>query len=180
MGPPTLMYKSIAILLSLLLSFALLSPLKKEWRGEDGDSFPLSWYPMFSKPRPELEKISYMVGVLSDGSRRVIKSTYFVRGPMNQARMQVSKYAQRKKTSDELCNKAAGKMSKRKRGPQSRMGQVRLVRGHFFREAFFGADQELLEKDVVMAACHIMGRKKLKLPRRGTVIQYDHETGTER
>ena len=84
------MHKSISILLSLLLSFALLSPLKKEWRGEDGDSFPLSWYPMFSKPRPNLEGIAYMVGVLSDGSRRVIIANFFVRGPVNQARMQVS------------------------------------------------------------------------------------------
>ena len=174
------MYKSISILLSLLLTFALLSPLKKEWRGEDGDSFPLSWYPMFSKPRPALEQISYMVGVLPDGTRRVIKSNYFVRGNMNQARMHVAKYARQKKTSDELCKRASEKMSKKKRGPKSRMGQVRLVRGYFSREAYFGSDQELPEKDVVKAACHIMGRKKLKLPRRGTVIQYDHETGMER
>jgi len=174
------MHKSISILLSLLLTFALLSPLKRDWRGEDGDSFPLSWYPMFSKPRPALERIVYMVGVLPDGTRRVIKSNYFARGPMNQARMHVAKYAQRKKTSDELCKRASEKMSKRTRGSKSRMGQVRLVRGHFSREAYFGAGQELPEKDVVMAACHIMGRKKLKRPRRGTVIQYDHETGMER
>jgi hypothetical protein len=174
------MHKSISILLSLLLSFALLSPLKKEWRGEDGDSFPLSWYPMFSKPRPALERIVYMVGVLPDGTRRVIKSNSFVRGNMNQARMHVAKYAQRKKTSDELCKRAAERMSKRKRGPQSRMGQVRLVRGHFSREAFFRDGQVHPEKDVIMAACHIPRRKKLDLPRRGRVIQYDHETGTER
>ena len=173
------MRKSIAILLSLLLTFALLSPLKEEWRGEDGDSFPLSWYPMFSKPRPAQEMIAYMVGVLPDGTRRVIKSNYFVRGNMNQARMHVAKYARQKKTSDELCKRASEKISEKKRGAKSRMRQVRLVRGHFSREAYFGADQELPEKDVVMASCHIMGRKKLRLRRRGTVIQYDHETGTE-
>ena len=135
---------------------------------------------MFSKPRPELEKIAYMVGVLPDGTRRVIKSSYFARGPMNQARMHVSKYARKKKTSDELCKKAAERMSKRKRGPKSRMVQVRLVRGHFSREAYFRDGQVLPEKDVIKASCHIRGRKKLKRPKRGTTIRYDHETGTER
>ena len=174
------MRKSFAILLSLLLSFAILSPVKKEWRGERRDSFPLSWYPMFSKPRPNLEGIAYMVGVLSDGSRRVLISRFFVRGPMNQARRNVSKYATQEKTSVELCEKAATRMSQRERGPKSRMVQVRLVRGYFSREAFFRDAQVLPEKDVVKAACHIPGREEIPLPPRGTTIRYDHETGMEK
>jgi hypothetical protein len=169
--------KTIVTLLSAVLAFAILSPIKEGWRGIRGDSFPMSWYPMFSRPRGELEKITYMVGMLPDGSRRIIRSGYFVRGPMNQARQHVQKYGRSSSKSMAMCETAAGRMAERMRGPKSRMVQVRLLRGSFSREGYFAEGRKLPAFDVVKAACDVPGRSTIDKPRRGTVLRYDDETG---
>ncbi len=174
------MHKALLLLLSFAMSLAIMSPVKKEWRGVANDSFPLSWFPMFSKPRKEFETIAYMVGILPDGTRRVIPSRHFVQGGMNQARRHVWKYAKYRAKSMQLCQKAAARMGRYNRGSKSRMVQVQLLRGKFSREEFFRDRQPLPVSDQVRAACHVPGRDQLPLPKRGAVLTYDKEKAAGR
>ncbi|MAY80462.1 MAG: hypothetical protein CL930_06705 [Deltaproteobacteria bacterium] len=166
------MNKTMVTLLSAALTFSILAPIKEGWRGVYGDSFPMSWYPMFSKPRRPLERITYMVGVYPDEKRTVIPSTYFVRGPMNQARRHVAKYGRNSTKSMELCERAAKRIAKAETGRQSKIVQVRLVRGSFSREDYFGRRKKLPVVDYVKAACDVPGRDPIDKPNRGTALKY--------
>ena len=162
----------MVMLLSAALAFAIMAPIKEGWRGVYGDSFPMSWYPMFSKPRRPLERITYMIGVFPNEKRTIIPSNYFVRGPMNQARRHVAKYGRNSERSMELCERAAKRVAKVKSGRASKIVQVRLVRGSFNREDYFGRNKKLPLVDYVKAACDVPGRKSMEKPNRGTAIKY--------
>jgi hypothetical protein len=164
--------KVMVTLLSAALAFAIMAPIKDGWRGVYGDSFPMSWYPMFSKPRRPLERITYMIGVFPNEKRTVIPSNYFVRGPMNQARRHVAKYGRDSAKSMELCEKAAKRISKMTTGRPSKIVQVRLVRGSFNREDYFGHNKKFPLVDYVKAACDVPGRTAIDKPARGTAIKY--------
>lgn len=98
-----------ASFLSIGLAVGILAPLDPGLRGRRGDSFPFSWYPMFSRPRPAEEKVDYVVGLDHRGRRFIIHSRHYVRGSMNQARRQITRLAKRPETARAVCEDLADK-----------------------------------------------------------------------
>jgi len=54
--------KGLASGFSLLMTCAVLWPIVENWREDLTDSFPLSYYPMFTEKRAEKARVTYMVG----------------------------------------------------------------------------------------------------------------------
>lgn len=131
---------------------AVLTPLNPDWRGRQKDSFPLSWYPMFSKERPEHETPLYAVGLREDGSRAYLDVSLWTTGGFNQGREMLAD-AVREGTSrrQEFCARIAKAAAKKRK----KVVEVRLVRGTFDRRRFFvdGDHQPLREK--VLASCPV-------------------------
>ena len=92
------MTKTWAHILAIGLVVAILAPIHESLRGHSGDSFPLSWYPMFSRSRPALEPVTYVLGITASGERHVVHSKHHVQGTMNRARRPLTRLAKRPKT----------------------------------------------------------------------------------
>jgi hypothetical protein len=147
------MEKLWGVLVSLSVALAILSPLKEEWRGIRGDSFPLSWYPMFSRPRPDPESTNYIVGIEKDGTRHIIRSDLYVPGGMNQARRQLSTLVSSSKSARETCEKAAKAVARHSSGELRDVRELRLVRGYYHMKKYFGDGIKTPEREQVHARC---------------------------
>lgn len=154
------MKKLLPSLFSLALVIAILAPLKEEWRGDYGDSFPLSWYPMFSRPRPDPESSYYVVGQDPDGTRHIITSRYYARGGMNAARRQLGRLARNRRTAKDLCAKIAERLAKKNKGSLARVEKVRIVRGWFHMEEYFGKGNKEPVREHTYASCSVKKRAK--------------------
>ena len=59
------MSRRYAWALTIIVLVAVFSPMVQNFREDPQDSFPLSYYPMFSHAHPEVQKFTYLVGVAS-------------------------------------------------------------------------------------------------------------------
>jgi hypothetical protein len=168
------MTKTWARLLTLGLLLTILGPIYEPLRGARGDSFPLSWYPMFSRARPALEPVTYMLGLTASGERHVVHSKHHVQGAMNRARRQLVRLAKTKKTSREICEHVAERFSRRRRGTMSQVVQIWLVKGKFDLHGYFSGGNKAPVSERIRWACQVPGRQSFTPPERGR--QYHYET----
>lgn len=149
------MEKAWAIFLTMVLSLATLLPIHEEFRGARGDSFPFSWYPMFSRPRPDPEWSHYVVGKTDKGERVIIPSWYYVKGSMNQARRQLDHLVRDPRTAKETCERAARRVARARRGSMSAVRTVRVVRGYFHMEEYFSKGNKEPVREITYASCRV-------------------------
>src|SRR5688500_190743 len=86
-----LLEKGSAGLLGVLLIGATLAPIAQNWRPEPKDSFPFSYYPMFSQKRGDIYRVHYMVGLDGQGKRHTIPHLFAGEGGFNQTRRQINR-----------------------------------------------------------------------------------------
>jgi len=165
--------KTMAAVLSIGLTLAILAPVSKPFRGAQKDSFPLSWYPMFSRPRPAQEPAHYVIGITADGQRYVVHSRHYVGGRLNQARRQLDRLARNEDTARDLCEDVAGKFAELEGGLDGDLVQIWVVYGLFDVKAYFGEGRKAPTKETIRWACQIPGRKEFRLPERGKVFEYE-------
>jgi hypothetical protein len=149
------MSKRVASLLSVGMALAILAPLHPSLRGEHGDSFPFSWYPMFSRPRPDPERSVYVAGRDEQGRRHFIPSRFYARGTMNQARLQLQNLASRPATAKTLCDRVAERMAEQKARPWRDVVTVQVVRGWFDTQEYFARGNREPVREHVYAACPV-------------------------
>lgn len=150
------MEKAWATFLTVVLCLAVLLPVHEEFRGPRGDDFPLSWYPMFSRPRPDPEWSHYVVGRTDDGQRVIIPSWYYVKGSMNQARRQLDHLVRQPRTARETCERAARRVARSKRGNMSTVQILRVVRGYFHMEEYFSKGNKEPVREITYARCRVV------------------------
>src|SRR5262245_58596724 len=73
-------------LLSVAMLGSVLWPIQQNWRAIPKDSFPLSYYPMFSQKREATESFYYVVGRDSEGARHYVPRRWIGQGGQNQVR----------------------------------------------------------------------------------------------
>jgi len=134
-------------------TLASLSPLVPELRGRKGDSFPLSWFPMFASERPKVETPTYVVGLTESGDRMKIDVSFWTSGGFNQGRNMLTTSVKKKKTR-EFCATTASKVARRKTGPFGSVVQLNIVRGSYDRAEFFAGNREPLA-ETVLARCPV-------------------------
>src|SRR5437867_6184718 len=92
--------KRLAVLFSLAMVGAVLWPIQQNWRANPRDSFPLSYYPMFSAKRDEVETFYYVLGRDAEGTRYYIPYRIIGSGGGNSVRRQLRKIINEGHASD--------------------------------------------------------------------------------
>jgi hypothetical protein len=129
--------RAYAIVFSIGMAAAILSPLHPALRGARHDSFPLSWYPMFSLRRGADEQLTYVVGFDANHTRHIIPSRFYSPGSMNSARKHIDRVAKSATAGPETCKKIATGLADSQSGPWSRITRVKIVRGKFRLRDYF-------------------------------------------
>jgi len=145
--------KGLAGGLSLLTVGAVLWPVAQNWRKEPKDSFPLSYYPMFSAKRSESAKVNYLVGVGARGERYLLPYAYAGTGGLNQVRRQINRIL-RKGGADRLCRLVAENVAQEKEGRFADVVTVRVVTGEYRLTDYFTGKRDPVS-EVVHASCPV-------------------------
>ena len=128
--------KRVAVLSSLALIGAVLWPIQQNWRQDPHDSFPLSYYPMFSTKRDPIEIFYYMVGTDAQGNRHYIPYKMIGTGGGNQVRRQLRKIMNEGRAPD-LAKAVAKRLARRDDSPWSEIVSVAVIKGKFGVDDFF-------------------------------------------
>ena len=113
----------MAVVISVLASAVVLSPIVQNWREKPRDSFPLSYCPMFSFQQKTEGQVTHLVGYDAKGSRVPIPAYYAGAGGMNEIRKQITK-AVRGGHARGICELAARRIV---HGNDPRFAQVERV-----------------------------------------------------
>jgi len=122
-----------ATVASILLIVAILYPIRENWGKKPEDSFPMSYYPMFTNKRGKAYK---MAGT----------------GGFNQVRRQIKKVAKRKKGRKKLLKKVAKRISRTKEAPYSEIVEVQLVQGVISFERIFEQKEIRADTEKILAS----------------------------
>ena len=142
--PPLMtQHKLFALGISLLLTGAVLSPIIENWKRSPQDGFPLSYYPMFTKKRREVEKVTYLLGLDAQGNRHLLQYKLArMSGGLNQVRRQITKWVGSGR-ADELCQTVATRVARSKREPCPQIVTVQVVTGYYsLRDYFTGKSKD--------------------------------------
>lgn len=103
--------KRLAGAFSILLLLVVASPIVENWKPASRDDFPLSYYPMFSEERADIQRVNYLVGLDSRGERFLIPYQYAGPGGMNQVRRQMNKLVENG-DARKLCQTVATRVAR--------------------------------------------------------------------
>ena len=155
-GTESVRGKCAAALLSLAMIGAVLWPIHQNWSATPHDSFPLSYYPMFSAKREALEVFYYIVGRDAQGNRYLIPHRFAGPGGHNTVRRQIRRLVE-KGRARELAESVARRLSRRDEAPWSKITTVRVVRGKYrVDEYFHGQKEPVMEQ--IKASCPVERR----------------------
>jgi len=169
-----LLGKGSAGLFSLLLVGAILAPIMQNWRtkwgtdteaGARGDSFPFSYYPMFSQKRSGLYKVNYLAGLDAQGNRHLISHELAGQGGFNQTRRQINKLIRRSK-AQALCRHVAAEVAEEIEPPYREIVTVQIVTGAYEFAKYFVGDKRPVS-ELVRASCPVSDRTALRQARGG-------------
>jgi hypothetical protein len=131
--------KGLAGAFAAVMIGAVVWPVAQNWRDQKKDSFPLSYYPMFSLKRADATTVRYLVGVDARGGRHLIPHTYAGTGGLNQVRRQINRIV-REGRSQALCERVADEVARRNEARFADVVTVQVVVGRY-RLADYFADK---------------------------------------
>ncbi len=131
-----------AVLVSVFIIALILSPIMENWASKPKDSFPLSYYPMFSKKRKATYGLYYFVGYDSVQNRYKIPYKIAGTGGFNQVRRQIKKEA-RSDRANAFTLKVAERIARKKGYPYSKLVRIELVKGYYHLENYFSKKDTL-------------------------------------
>jgi len=136
------MTKPMAVVISVLAGAVVLSPIAQNWREKPRDSFPLSYFPMFSFEQRTEGQVTHFVGYDAKGNRVPIPSYYGGVGGMNQIRKQINK-AVRGGHARGICELAARRIVQRNDPRFAQVERVELVTSvHRLNDYFSGKNKQ--------------------------------------
>lgn len=140
--------------MSLALCVAVLSPMHPAFRNTKTDSYPISYYPMFAKSRPEVERPTWVVGVADDETEHKIHIGYWTTGGFNQGRNQlVAAMKKRDTEGQELCRRIARRVAK---DPTlASVTHLEIRTGSFSRARYFGEGNPEPLTEKVLLSCDV-------------------------
>jgi hypothetical protein len=126
-----------------------LSPIVQNWVKKPKDSFPLSYYPMFSARRDASYVAQTLVGVDGAGKRVILPYQWAGHGGFNEVRRQLRATVRKPEKAARLCEKLAQRAAKSKR--HRGLAQVEILTVKHDIKAFFQGDRRPLEQDLHVA-----------------------------
>ena len=125
----------------------MLWPVQQNWRDKPHDSFPLSYYPMFSAKREAIETFYYFVGLDKDGKRYFIPHSLAGDGGHNAVRRQIAKMAREGK-ADDVAQAVAKRLAARQTGKWSKIVSVSLVTGRYAVDDYFHGKKDPVSEKI--------------------------------
>lgn len=144
-----------AWLVTLVVAGAVLLPVKEHFERRLDDSFPLSSYPMFANPRPAWEQIVYVVGTTAEDERVVLPYRLWATGGMHQGRAQIQRGTRTARDRLEMCRLIADNVAKSRRERYRDVKEVRIVRGFFERDVYFGERKREAKRERLLQRCDV-------------------------
>jgi hypothetical protein len=142
---------------------AVLSPIVQNWREEPEDSFPLSYYPMFTEKREATSRITYIVGTDAEGNRRRIHYKYAggdaAGGGLNQVRRQIGRMIKRG-DADKLCKGIARNVARKDSGWLARVVTVEVRTDTYNLTDYFTGKSRIPVKEKIHATCSVKRNDK--------------------
>jgi len=142
-----------ATLLSLALVGAVLWPIHQNWRKQPRDSFPLSYYPMFSAKREPVEFFYYLVARDEQGTRYYVPYQLIGPGGHNSNRRQIRRIVNEGRAA-ELARSVARRLGRQDDLPWLKIVTVSVVRGKFAVDDYFHGKQEPVSEQIT-ASCPV-------------------------
>lgn len=147
---------------SALMICAVLWPVQENFRTKPHDSFPLSYFPMFTAKRDGQYKLNYMIGITAQGARLVIPYKLAGNGGFNQVRRQINRRVSDGEAAV-LCQSVAARLAKKiaqkENHPLAGVVTVQIVTGRYrFDDYFTGNKKPRSEK--VRTSCTVERRDK--------------------
>lgn len=145
-----------SIAVTVLVCGAVLSPIYQGFLPDPVDDFPLSWYPMFARPRPELEHPVYVVAVDPDGTRHKVGQAWWTSGGFNQGATQLIQAANAGDSRTiPLCARIATRIGRRRPAEYEAATEIRILEGAYSRERWFRDGDHTPEREKVVQRCPI-------------------------
>ena len=138
--------KRLAAAFSLGLMALVASPVAENWKAEPLDSFPLSYYRMFSEDRADRQRITYLVGLDDGGNRYLIPHRFAGNGGMNQVRRQINRLVEQGEAAT-LCRSVASRLG-RSTSELPELVTIEVITGTYRLSAYFTGDRAPLEENV--------------------------------
>jgi hypothetical protein len=139
--------KPFAALLSLAMVGAVLWPLHQNWRREPKDSFPLSYYPMFSTKRDPIETFHYIVARDQEGHRHYVPYNFVGVGGLNSVRRQLRRIVNEGR-APELAQSVARRVSRQAKEPWTTIASISVCKGTYSVEDFYHGKKEPVTEQV--------------------------------
>jgi hypothetical protein len=149
--------KPLAVIMSVVISLAVLWPVTENLKKKPVDRFPFSYYPMFSYKRNPVHTLHYVIGYDSAGNRHYIGYNYIGSGGFNQVRRQVNKKV-RKGEAEAVLLKTAKRIAKAKKPPYTQIVKIELAKGSFNFDTYYLTGNKLPATETILAT------KKIELP----------------
>jgi hypothetical protein len=145
--------KAFAGALSAALIAGVLWPLRQNWCETPRDSYPFSYFPMFSAKRRKRVRERYLVGADADGRRQLIPYTYFAGGGLNMVRRQLRRLVMTGR-ADEVGRIVAKRLATCTEEELAGIVTVSVVTGEYrLSDYFTGVKEPLTER--VHASCEV-------------------------
>lgn len=140
---------------TVLVCGAVLSPVVQGFRDKPKDDFPLSWFPMFARARPEVETPVYAVAI-GEGERTPVGVQYWTSGGFNQGATQMLLAARGGPSAlRPLCERIAMKVARSPLRGVPPSTEIRILRGWYSRATYFGEGDTKPTREVVLASCPV-------------------------
>lgn len=136
---------------SALTLVAVLRPILQNWREGPKDSFPLSYYPMFTAKRSGSFRVTYLIGVDPAGGRHQIPYTYAGTGGLNQVRRQINR-AVREGRSEALCELVAASVARQEEATLAYVVRVHLVIGKYRLADYFAGETRPVSEHILASS----------------------------
>lgn len=144
----------LAAATSLALLGAVLAPVAQNWRAQPRDSFPLSYYPMFSmRRRPTLE-VTHLVGFDAHGRRVALPYKLTGSCGLNQTRKQLQRRVNRGE-GEAVCRAVANRLAARGDQRYAAVVRVGVVTGRYRLDDYFSGPCEP-QREVVHACAPVV------------------------
>jgi hypothetical protein len=136
-----------------LLLLAVLWPVVQNWRTPPRDSFPLSYYPMFTLERAETTRVTHLAGFDVEGNRYLIPYASVGPGGLNQVRRQINRIVERG-DADDLCRSVARRIARNNREATTNIVALEVVSGTYSLTDYFTGNQ-IPAVERVHATCRV-------------------------
>ena len=145
--------KAFAGALSMGLIAGVLWPLRQNWCESPRDSYPFSYFPMFSAKRKKRVREKYLVGLDPRGRRLLIPYTYLAGGGLNMVRRQLRRLVLAGR-ADEVGRAVAARLAREVDGAFADIATVQVVTGEYRLADYFTGNKAPLSEQV-HASCAV-------------------------